>query len=295
MRRSWLLSVVLTLASCGPLDQHGVVLPLENGWAAEVVATERDGFGSPDGLLWQNGVLYVADEGGHAVRSWRPGTKPTTLADAKAGLASPEDLVRDSEGNLYFSDDTRGGVWRIDPSGRTSALAPPEKHLPSTEGIGLTPAGDIIVGDGENHRIMRVTRDGRVSVFLGPDRGISKPESFAFDGKGNLYIADNEDDVLYLLTSDGALHRVIQKRDGFSPESLRFAGGQLLITDSHHGKLFRYTPEDGLSVVALLAGELANVQGIAADEAGSLYLSVQSDLHASKGYILRLSRKASRP
>jgi hypothetical protein len=42
----------------------------------------------------------------------------------------------------------------------------------------------------------------------------------------------------------------------------------------------------------LFGGSLANIQGIAADESGSLYLSVQSDLKARKGYILKLSRKA---
>lgn len=295
MRRALTAALLLALAACGAIDQDGVVLPLGPGWAAEVIATERDGFVSPDGLLWKDGLLYVADEGGHAVRAWRRGAAPTTLADARAGLASPEDLVRDAEGNLYFSDDTRGGVWRIDPTGRTSALAGPEKGLPSTEGLGLTPEGDILAGDGKNRRVMRVTRDGRVSVFLGPERGIAKPESFAFDAAGNLYIADNEEDVLYVLTKDGVLHRAIENPEGFSPESLHFAGGQLLITDSRHGKLLRYTPEDGLSVVALLAGELGNVQGVAADDAGNIYLSVQSDLGAGKGFILRLYRKASRP
>ena len=74
-------------------------------------------------------------------------------------------------------------------------------------------------------------------------------------------------------------------------ESLRFASGALFITDSDNGKLFRYTPDDGLNVVAVFGGSLANIQGIAADGAGSLYLSVQSDLEGRKGYILKLSRK----
>ena len=125
-------------------------------------------------------------------------------------------------------------------------------------------------------------------------KGIAKPESFAFDDKGNLYIADNRDNVLYLLTADGRLHRAIADRGGFSPESLRFAGGVLFITDSDNGKLYRYTPEDGLTVIALFAGTLANIQGIAADDKGALYVSVQSDLEARKGYILKLSR-AARP
>jgi sugar lactone lactonase YvrE len=294
MRRAASLAALLALGACGPLDQEAMVLAVEPGWTAQVVASEKDGFGSPDGLLWADGALYVADEGGSAVRSWRPGGRPATLADAKAGLASPEDLVRDAAGNIYFTDDTRGGLWRTDPLGRTTAVVDPSRGLPSTEGLGLSPQGDLVVGDGVGHRVLKVARDGEVSVLVGADKGIAKPESFAFDGKGNLYIADNRDNVLYLLTADGTLHRAISDRGGFSPESLRFAGGVLFITDSDHGKLYRYTPEDGLNVIALFAGTLANIQGIAADDSGALYVSVQSDLKARKGYILKLSRKSAR-
>lgn len=291
MRRLTLLALAFAVSACGKLDQEAMVLTVEPGWAAEVVAGEKDGFGSPDGLLWADGRLYVADEGGSAVRSWRPGSPPATLADSKAGLASPEDLVRDSDGNTYFTDDTRGGLWRTDGSGRTTALVEPGRGLPSTEGLGLSPAGDLIVGDAPGRRVLKVRRDGSVSVLIGPEGKIAKPESFAFDESGNLYIADNRDNVLYLLRTDGRLWRVISDRKGFSPESLRFAAGALFITDSDNGKLLRYTPDEGLNVIALFGGSLANVQGIAADEAGALYVSVQSDLKGRKGYILKLSRK----
>ena len=285
------LLLALALAGCGPLDQEAMVLTIEPGWAAELVASDEDGFASPDGLLWADGALYVADEGGSAVRAWRPGSRPATLADAKSGLASPEDLVRDAVGNVYFTDDSRGGLWRTDRLGRTTALVAPHQGLPSTEGLGLSPAGDLVVGDAPGHRVLKVAPDGAVSVLIGADKGIAKPESFAFDGRGNLYIADNRDRILYLLTTDGRLHRAIADRSGFSPESLLFADGALFITDSEDGKLLRYTPEDGLSVIALFGGSLANVQGIAADGDGSLYVSVQSDLKGRKGYILKLYRK----
>ncbi len=291
MRRLIALALAALLAGCAPLDQDAMVLTVEPGWTAELAASEKDGFGSPDGLLWADGRLYVADEGGSAVRVWRPGTRPGTLADAEAGLASPEDLVRDSAGNVYFTDDTRGGLWRTDVQGRTSALVAPGQGLPSTEGLGLSPEGDLIVGDAPGHRVLKVRPDGSISVLIGPEKHVAKPESFAFDPEGNLYIADNRDNILYRLTPDAKLHRVIADRSGFSPESLRFAGGALFITDSDNGKLFRYTPDDGLNVVALFGGSLANVQGIAADESGALYLSVQSDLKARKGYILKLYRK----
>jgi outer membrane protein assembly factor BamB len=291
MRRPALFALALALAGCGKLDHEAMVLTVEPGWSAEVVASEKDGFASPDGLLWAGGTLYVADEGGSAVRAWRPGARPAILADSRAGLASPEDLVRDAAGNVYFTDDTRGGLWRTDPAGRTSALVEPGRGLPSTEGLGLSPAGDLVVGDAPGHRVLKVRPDGSLSVLIGPERKIAKPESFAFDQAGNLYIADNRDNVLYLLRTDGSLHRAIADRSGFSPESLRFSGGALFITDSDNGKLFRYTPDDGLTVVAIFGGRLANVQGIAADERGALYLSVQSDLKGRKGYILKLSRK----
>ena len=284
-----LLALALALAACGPLDQKAMVVALEPGWKAELVADESAGFGSPDGLLWADGALYVADEGGSALRSWRPGTRAATLADSRAGLASPEDVVRDSAGNLYFTDDTRGGLWRTDRLGRTTAMVAPNRGLPSTAGLGLSPAGDLVVGDAPGHRVLKVTPDGRVSQLAA---GIAKPESFAFDDGGNLYIADNRDNILYRLTTDGVLQRLIADRGDFSPESLHFAGGALFITDSDHGKLFRYTPADGLKAIALFGGAFANVQGIAADEGGALYVSVQSDLEARKGYILKLSRKA---
>ncbi|HYG47798.1 MAG TPA: hypothetical protein VD846_07630 [Allosphingosinicella sp.] len=293
LRRLTPMLFALALAGCGKLDQEAMVLTVEPGWTAELVASEKDGFGSPDGLLWADGTLYVADEGGSAVRAWRPGTRPAILADARAGLASPEDLVRDSAGNTYFTDDTRGGLWRTDRSGVTAALVEPGRGLPSTEGLGLSPGGDLIVGDAPGHRILKASPDGSLSVLIGPEKRISKPESFAFDGAGNLYIADNRDNLLYLLTTDGRLRRIVADRKGFSPETLHFAGGTLFITDSDNGKLYRYTPDEGLNVIALFGGSLANVQGIAADDEGSLYLSVQSHLEGRKGYILKLSRKVS--
>lgn len=291
IRRFALFALALALAGCGKLDQEAMVLTVEPGWSAELAASERDGFASPDGLLWAGGTLYVADEGGSAVRAWRPGTRPAILADSAAGLASPEDLVRDSAGNVYFTDDTRGGLWRTDPAGRTAALVEPGRGLPSTEGLGLSPAGELVVGDAPGHRVLKVSPEGAVSVLIGPEKKIAKPESFAFDDQGGLYIADNRDNVLYRLGADGRLHRAIADRPGFSPESLLLSGGALFITDSDNGKLFRYTPDDGLNVVAVFGGSLANVQGIAADDKGALYLSVQSDLKGRKGYILKLSRK----
>jgi sugar lactone lactonase YvrE len=149
-----------------------------------------------------------------------------------------------------------------------------------------------LVGDGETHQVFSVSRTGAVSVFLGEEYGIKKPESMIYDEKGNLYIADNDDNILYFLTPDKKLHRPIENVEGFSPETLWYSNGVLYITDSHNGKLFRYTPEEGLETIAVFGGKLAAINGITIDDNGSIYLSVQTDLKRQLGYVLRLDKDA---
>ena len=275
----------LLLGACGQLDREGVVLMVDEGYRAEIVLASGDGITAPDGLLWANGRLYIADEGGSALRVWAPGQAVRTLADSRDGLSSPEDLARAADGTIYVSDDDTGGVWRLGTDGRTAHFA---QSLGSTEGLTLAPDGTILAGDQRGHGLFAMVPDGRTARLRG---GIRKPESLAYDARGNLYIADNADNVLYLLTRQGQLHRPIRDQRRFSPESLHFAGGALFITDSANGKLHRYTPEDGPSVVAVFGGSLANVQGIASDERGNLYVSVQTDLESGRGYVIRLARR----
>ena len=276
------------LAGCGQLNREGMLLVLDHAFVAETVLTEANGIASPDGLLWEKGTLFIADEGGSALRMLKNG-RVTTLADARSGLRSPEDLVRGGDGALYWTDDDAGGLWRLGSDGKAVQRVAAQGPLESTEGLARAPSGALLIGGGEAGRVVVARSDGGTNVL--PLR-VEKPESMAFDAAGNLYIADNQADVLYVLTRDGRLHRTIANREGFSPETLHFAGGALLITDSRNGKLHRYMPEDGLSTVAVLAGALRNVQGVASDGAGNIYLSVQTDLKARRGTILCLKRRA---
>lgn len=277
--------LALLVGGCGELDRDGVVLMVDESYRAEIVLGNADGIAAPDGLLWADGRLYIADEGGSAVRVWVPGQPVRTLADARSGLSSPEDLARGPDGTIYASDDDTGGVWRIDPAGRTTRLA---QDLASTEALTLAPGGALLAGDQRAHALFAIAPDGGAARLRG---GIRKPESLAFDPAGNLYVADNADNILYLLTPRGELHRPIRDRARFSPESLYYAGDALFITDSDNGKLHRYTPEDGLSVVAVFGGDLANVQGVTSDDRGNLYVSIQTDLSRGRGYVLRLARR----
>jgi sugar lactone lactonase YvrE len=285
----FLLSSIL-FSGCS-LDQKGMVLLTDKSYRATVVGTNKDGFAVPDGILWTQGKLYLADEGGSAFRVWNNLNEINTLCDSASGILSPEDFVMDGEGNIFFTDDDAGGVWKINKEGKTSLLAGKDKGLISTEGIALSPDGTILVGETESRQVFSVNQNGEVSIFLGQEYGIKKAESMVFDEKGNLYIADNDDNVLYLLTPDKRLHRPIENQENFSPETLWFASGILYITDSQNGKLLQYTPEEGLTTIAVFGGKLAAVSGITTDVRGSIYLSVQTNLKRKLGYILRLDKE----
>jgi sugar lactone lactonase YvrE len=283
------LFVALFFSACG-IDQKGMVLLKDESYRATIFSTNKNGIGAPDGLLWRQDKLFIADEGGSALRVWSA-NGIQTLCDAKLGVMSPEDVVMDATGNLFFSDDDAGGVWQIAANGQASLLAGKDKGLLSTEAIALAPSGEILVGDGIKHQVFSVSRTGDVSVFLGSGYGIRKPESMVFDEAGNLYIADNEEQIVYLLTPEMKLQRLLEKRENFAPETLWYAHGTLFITDSSAGKLYRFTPADGLQTIAVFGGKLATVNGLTMDEQGSLYVSVQTDLKRKIGYIVKLERE----
>lgn len=276
--------------ACG-IDQKGMVLLKDESYRASVFRTNQDGIGAPDGLWWRQGKLFIADEGGSALRVWSANGGIQTLGDATLGLMSPEDIAMDADGNLFFTDDDAGGVWQMAANGKVGLLAGKDKGLVSSEAIALAPSGEILVGDGLKHQVFSVSRAGEVAVFLGPGYGIRKPESMVFDEVGNLYIADNEEQIVYVLTPEMKLQRLLEKRENFSPETLWYAHGTLFITDSSTGKLSRFTPEEGLQTIAVFGGKLASVNGLTMDEQGSIYVSVQTDLKRKRGYILKLERE----
>src|SRR5437763_3444521 len=291
---------IIVIMSCGlvfltscSVQKQGLVIMTDHSYKATIFATNKAGIGSPDGLVWHKGQLFLADEGAVALEAWNRNEGLKKLVDAGFGFASPEDLVIDSQDNIFFTVDDAGGLWEFTAEGKPRLVAGNDKGLISTEGIALAPDGSLLVGDGEQHEVFRVTRDGQVSEFLGKEYGITKPESMDFDDRGNLYIADNEDDVLYLLDGEKKLHRVVDRKDSFSPETIFYSKGSLYITDSHNNKLYVYTPNEELKTIAAFGGQLKNVQGVTLDDEGNIYLSVQTDLKRKVGAIIEISKENS--
>ena len=287
--------VAILAASCQTSFQagNGTVLLKDDSLEYSIVGSNKDGFDAPDGILWKDGKIYMADEGGAAFRIWKDSKNVRTLSDSGDGLQSPEDFVLDKNGNIYFTDDDAGGLWKTDHNGKTVQIAGLEQGLKSTEGIALMPSGDILVGDGESHRIFKVGTNGTVNVFLDVDAGIKKAESMVFDSRGNLYIADNKDQIIYLMTPDRKLTRLIENLDRFSPETIWIDDDELFITDRINSKLLRYSQKDGLRTIAEFGGIYSKLAGVTTDDRGRIYVSIQTHIDRKQSYILRFEDKAT--
>ena len=104
IRLTLLLTVVcgvFLVASCKK-QPDGLVLMTDDSYRATVFASNKIGFGAPDGILWNRGKLYLADEGTRALEVWSKDEGMKKLMDPQFGIDTPEDLVIDADGNIFF-------------------------------------------------------------------------------------------------------------------------------------------------------------------------------------------------
>lgn len=289
MKRAGLLAAAL-LAGCSPSDEDAAVVLYDKGYALEIVLDNGDGITSPDGLWWDDGVLYIADEGGSAIRRW-DGQTLETLADASSGIASPEDLVVDPAGQVWFTDDTAGGLWRITQRGAERIAG--TRDIIESEGISLRSDGLLWVGDGKTGFVHPFDLDGRRAKPIVGAWRVAKPESMALAPDGALWLADNREDRLLRIEADGTAHEM-RLPDDLSPESIAMSKDTLWITDSHNGRLYRMQKGREPEIVALFLADFHNINGIAVTEAGVIYVSIQSNLAAGEGYVVRMAPAARR-
>src|SRR5262245_421136 len=107
MKQLSLILVVVGLffvTSC-KTQKQAMVIMTDPSYKASVFAANKNGIGSPDGLAWHDGKLYIADEGASAFEVWSKTDGVKTYMDKSFGISSPEKLVVDAEGNAFFTDD----------------------------------------------------------------------------------------------------------------------------------------------------------------------------------------------
>jgi len=188
-----------------------------------------------------------------------------------AGLNGPYGIAMDSSGNLYVADSVGETVRKVTPSGVISTVAGNEvdgylgdggpatgAELSSPMGIAVDSIGNLYIADFGNNVIRKVTPAGVISTLAGSrnpgyngDGGpatsaeLHFPRGVAVDSTGNLYIADSGNNVIRKVTPAGVISTVAGNGIG------------------------GYEGDDGPATSA----ELRNVQSVAVDGGGNLYIA----------------------
>lgn len=155
--------IVTTIAGNG---QKGV--PADGSLAVESPLVDPRSVAVTD-----DGVVYVLERAGHALRVVTPDGRIRTVAGTGAegigagralhsAMRFPKDLAIDSEGRVYIADDRNHRVCRFDPAtGMIEAVLgtgveSPRITLNRPHGLAIAPDGSLYVVDSWNHRILRL-------------------------------------------------------------------------------------------------------------------------------------------
>jgi sugar lactone lactonase YvrE len=236
-------------------------------------------FNSPHGLAFDNGNLFVADTGNHAIRQIDAGGVVTTpagqggaagMVDATGGAArfnAPRGLASDGAGSLWVAD---SGNSRV-------------RKLVEASGVVTTLAGHDTFG----------SVDG-----TGAGAGFAGPFSIAVDGSGNLFVTESFAHTVRQVTTSGVTTTFagVTSADGIAdgigaaalfrrPHALCLDGSALYVTDKQNHAVRKVDPSSG-SVATIAGGSqpgsndgvgaLASFNGpfgCVADGAGKLYVS----------------------
>lgn len=222
------------------------------------------------------GNVYVS-EGGR-VHKITPSRIITTLLSGgpnnlvfveNGGLSLASRLALDSQGNVYFSDFANSRVLKLDNTGAVTVVAGTGARgfsgdggpailarLRQPRGVAVDLAGNLYIADQGNRRVRKVDTSGIITTVAGngtttisgdggpaTSAGLPNPFAVTVDGAGNLFIG-----------SGGTVRKV----DANGVISTIAGGG------------FIGPTVDGIPAVN---AAFTNVQGLAFDAAGNLYLS----------------------
>ena len=189
-----------------------------------------------------------------------------------AKINNPTSVAFDASGNFYFAEASSNVVRRVSPSGVISTIAGTEiagysgdggpapfamLNRPTTVTVDAT--GNIYISDNGNNRVRKIdAATGNISTVAGTGTAgyntdgiaatlasINNPVGVACDASGNVYIADNGNYRIRKVNTSG----IISTYAGYGSRGSAGEGGPAT------------------------SAELYNVNGLACDKSGNLYLT----------------------
>jgi len=213
-------------------------------------------FGTPQGVtVDSDGVVYVADYGGHRIRRISTVGVVTTIAGSTQGSANgtgtsaqfnfPRGITVDTAGNLYVADESNHRIRKITPAGVVTTLAGTTQGF--QDGIGtdarfnfpvgmsVDSVGNVYVGDRTNSRIRKI---GTAVAQLPLNRGVvtrlagsgltgstdgtgtnarfNNPYGMTVDSVGNIFVADTTNHRIRRITPLGVVSTFAGSTSGFT-------------------------------------------------------------------------------
>jgi sugar lactone lactonase YvrE len=213
---------------------------------------------SPLGLAFQPGTgkLLLVDFGTACVLAVDPASGSATVFLTLPALPRPElgaglnDITFDRAGNVYVSDSFQGAVWRTGPAGGEASLWV-EDVLLRTGGVPPFGANGLRFDRGETALFVANTGSDTVvrvpvagGMALVPEvfaNGVNGADGLLVDGEDHVWVAANQADEIVVVDPAGRAVAKLGDFDGIArdgaaegllfPASLRFAGGDLLVTN----------------------------------------------------------------
>lgn len=258
-----------------------------------VVWADAAGQDRPAGItVSPQGLLYFSDAYRHRISSLNLALKEPVSSLQSWGsygtqegqLKTPQALVVTEQGAILVADTVNHRIQKFDSSGQFlqswGSYGAGDTKLNNPQGIALAPNGSVVVADTDNHRIVVYNQNGNYLSSFGEKgaafRQFDQPKGVALDKAGNIYVADSNNRRIQKFDSAGQFIQIWgeDKTAGGQFSNLLALAldkqGSLYVLD---GQRIQKFDSAGRLLVMAQALELDSPQGIAADNAGNVYVT----------------------
>jgi hypothetical protein len=220
-----------------------------------------------------------------------------------SGIAKPQGLALDGNGNLYTADYTNHAVYQTTPLGVTTKVLDLSTvvGLPSTpEALAVDGAGNLYIGDSINNEIWQATPSGSGYV-LNPSpvaSGLNSSGGVAVDQYGNVYIADTNNNRILLetLQANGSYVQtvIVAAATPILGTALNTpfdvavdTSGDVFISDTLNDRVLKESFSGGAYTPSLVAGGLDWPTQLVVDGEGNVYFANYGHSSASNSHIYK--------